>query len=117
MDLDNIGVAPPYRAYIPTFEIRRAGRRGTSSVLLDQKTDWNVLKWLPGRHYVSTKIQIPNDAESGRYVLYFSLLDPFDQKPVVKLAVDGKDAQNWYSWTTFEIVEKGKLESILTERK
>jgi hypothetical protein len=114
MDLDNIGVAPPYRDYIPKFEIRKAGGRLRKSVLVSQIPDWNVLKWLPGRHAISTKFQIPNDADPGRYLLYFSLNDPHTQKPVVKLAVSGRDAQNWYSWTTFEIVEKGKLESILT---
>ena len=115
MDLDNIGVAPTYRAYIPTFEIRRAGRRGPNSVLLSHETDWNVLKWLPGRYALSTKLQVPDDAAPGRYEVYFSLCDPYDQKPVVKLAVDGRDDQNWYSWTAFEIVEKGQLETILTK--
>jgi hypothetical protein len=113
MDLDNIGVAPPYRAYIPTFEIRKAGGRSQKKVLIRQKTEWDVLKWLPGRHAVCTRIEIPDDAGPGRYLLYFSLLDPFEKMPAVNLAVNGKDAQNWYSWSTFNIVETGALESIL----
>jgi len=116
MDLDNIGVAPPYRAYVPVFEIRKAGSRGNKSVLTSHSTDWNVLQWLPGRHALSTKIKIPGNAEAGRYLVYFALLDPFTHKPSVKLAVDGMDAQGWYSWTTFEVVEKGTLEKVLDIR-
>jgi len=113
MDMDNIGVSPPYRAYIPVFEVRKAGGRARKSLLVRQETFWDALKWLPGRHNLASTIQIPDDAEPGRYLLYFSLYDPYDKKPVVKLAVNGKDAQNWYSWTTFRIVEKGKLDASL----
>ena len=50
-------------------------------------------------------------------MVYFSLLDPYEKKPAVKLAVSGGDAQNWYSWTAIEVVEKGNLEKVLTEVK
>ena len=117
MDLDNIGVAPPYRSYIPVFEVRKAGGRRSKSVLTRHETDWDVLQWLPGRHSLSTKLQIPENAELGRYLIYFALLDPFDKKPAVELAVNGRDAQGWYSWTAFNVVEKGTLEKVLTEVK
>jgi hypothetical protein len=114
LDLDNIGVAPPYRSYVPVFEIRKAGGRRDKSVLVRHETDWDVLEWLPGRHDLKTSIKIPESAEPGRYLLYFSLIDPNSIKPCVKLAVSGGDAQNWYSWTTLEIIEEGKLEEVLT---
>jgi hypothetical protein len=115
MTLDNIGVAPPYRAYIPAFEIRRAGSRGKMAVVAHKQSEWNVLKWLPGRHEQSTKIEMPDNIKPGRYLVYFSLLDPYSKRPVINLAVDGADAQNWYSWTAFEVVEKGKLAEVLTK--
>jgi hypothetical protein len=114
MDMDNIGVAPPYRAYIPVFEIRAAGGRRKKNVLLQKNTNWNVFKVLPGRHKMSAQLEIPDDAQPGRYLVYFALLDPYTKQPAVKLAVSGCDAQNWYSWTTFEVVEKGTLQKVLT---
>ncbi len=115
MVMDNIGVAPPYRPYMPVFEIRAAGGRRDKNVLANKNTDWNVLRGLPGRHTMSAQLQIPDDAKPGRYLVYFALLDPYNKKPAVKLAVSGRDAQNWYSWTTIEVVEKGTLQEVLTQ--
>ncbi|HOZ23016.1 MAG TPA: hypothetical protein PLO28_14595, partial [bacterium] len=104
---DNIGVAPPYRAYIPAFEIRKAGTRGGGGLVVRQETDWPVREWLPGRHVQSAQMQLAESLPPGRYLVYFALLDPFTKVPAVKLAVDGLDAQGWYSWTSFEVVGKG----------
>ncbi len=117
MAIDNIGVAPPYRAYIPVFEIRRAGSRGSKTMLTRKEIDWDVLKWLPGRHKLTASITIPDNAEPGRYIVYFAMLDPYTKNPVIKLAVSGGDAQNWYSWTALNIVELATLEETLTKRK
>ena len=113
MTLDNVGIAPPYRAYIPAFEIRQAGSRNSKDVVAQKTTGWDVRKWLPGRYVQSTQINIPDDLKPGRYLVYFALLDPYSNKPAVKLAVDGGDAQDWYSWSAFEVVEKGKLDDTL----
>ena len=110
MELDNTGVAPPYRAYKPVIEIRSLRSHHRKSILPLQETNWNVLEWLPGRHRHSMTIPIPADAKPGRYGIYFALLDPFTNSPVVQLAVQGGDANRWYTWSAFEIVEKGKLQ-------
>jgi hypothetical protein len=115
MEVDNVGVAPPYRAYKPVFEIRRAGERGQIKVTARAEADWNVLAWLPGRHLVTTSLELPPDSEPGRYLVYFALLDPHTLVPAVQLAVDGRDAQNWYSWSAFTMVGKGRLEETLTK--
>jgi hypothetical protein len=115
MTLDNIGIAPPYRGYIPVFEIRQAGSRNSKSVVAQKTAGWDVRKWLPGRYVQSTQINIPDDLKPGRYLVYFALLDPYSNEPAVRLAVDGGDAQGWYSWSTFEVVEKGKLDDFLTK--
>jgi len=73
------------------------------------------LTCLPGRHQFSTSLVLPADAETGRYLVYFALLDPGTSAPVVKLAVDGRDAQGWYSWSAVNVVAKGKLEETLTK--
>ena len=117
MIMDNIGVAPPYRSYIPVFEIRAAGGRRDKNVLINKFTDWPVKRAFPGRHRMSTEIIIPDDAKPGRYLVYFALLDPYTKQPAIKLAVSGGDAQNWYSWTTIEVVEKGTLQEVLTQTK
>lgn len=117
MQFDNIGVAPPYRAYKAIFEIRQAGQRRQGITLASKETDWNVLKWLPGRHLESTTLIIPENATPGHYNLYLALFDPYDYKPAVKLAVSGRDDQNWYSWSSLEIIKEGTLEEVLTKTK
>ena len=117
MTVDNIGVAPPYRGYIPIFEIRKARVRGEKSVVLQKTADWNVRKWLPARYTEKTTLKLPDDIKPGRYLVYFCLADPYTMKPAVRLAVEGGDAQRWYSWTTFDVVEKGTLEAVLTGEK
>jgi len=114
MELDNIGVAPPYRAYKAVIEIRRACRRPGRRVLVRRVADWDVLKWLPGRHRESVAIKLPADTRPGRYLVYFALFDPYYNEPAVKLAVYGRDAQGWYSWSAFEVVGKGELKRKLT---
>ncbi len=104
MELDNIGVAPPYRGYVPAVEIRKAGVR-TNNVLVSKDLDWDVKKWLPGRHREKAEIILPADAEAGRYLVYFALLDTFDRTPAIQLAVQGGDAQKWYSWSAVSVVE------------
>lgn len=115
MTLDNIGVAPPYRAYIPVFEIRQAGARSSRSVVAQVETTWMVRQWLPGRHVQATQVMLPDDLKPGRYLVCFSLIDPYSKEPAIKLAVDGGDAQGWYSWTSFAVVEKGTLLQRLTQ--
>ena len=115
MEVDNVGVAPPYRAYKPAFEIRKAGGRDRKEVLVRRETDWSVLTCLPGRHQFSTTLALPANAETGRYLVYFALLDPYTLVPAIKLAVDGRDAQGWYSWSALSIVGKDKLEETLTK--
>ena len=80
-----------------------------------RETDWSVLTCLPGRHQFSTTLALPANAETGRYLVYFALLDPYTLVPAIKLAVDGRDAQGWYSWSALSIVGKDKLEETLTK--
>ena len=117
MLIDNIGVAPPYRGYVPVFEIRRAGTRSRRDIILTSKADWDTRKWLPGRYDQKTAIKLPDDIKPGRYLVYFCLADPYTMEPAVQLAVDGGDAQRWYSWTTFKVVGNGKLNEVLMKTK
>ncbi|MBN2367308.1 MAG: DUF4832 domain-containing protein [Calditrichaeota bacterium] len=104
IELDNTGVAPLYRPSIPAIELRR-GQRGGKSVLVSCHGNWDVTKWLPGRFRKKINIVIPTDAEPGRYLVYFALLDPFNRTPAIQLAVDGGDAQKWYSWTAITVMD------------
>ncbi|MFZ0390943.1 MAG: DUF4832 domain-containing protein [Calditrichia bacterium] len=110
MEIDNIGVAPPYRGYLPVIEIRKAGGR-QHIVLTSQETNWDVLKWLPGRFREHASVIFPAEAQEGRYLISFALLDPFTRQPAVQLAVDGGDAQKWYSWSSVLITNGDSQES------
>ena len=116
MELDNIGVAPPYRAYKPVIQIRSTERHHKRDLIPLSETGWDVLKWLPGRHRCSTLVLIPQNMNPGRYAIYFALLDPFTNRPTVQLAVQGGDAQRWYAWSTFEVLASGKLQDKLEQK-
>ena len=103
---ENLGVAPPYRKYIVAFRLRPFGHRLARGLLIkDPNTDVDVRKWLPGRHQVLLDLEIPSTIEPGRYYLDVGILDPYTEEPTVRLAIEGRDGQGWYSLSDLEITE------------
>jgi len=95
---ENLGVAPPYRKYIVAFRLRPFHHRRARNLLIeDPKTDVDVRKWLPGKHQVSLDLEIPSTIKAGRYYFDVGLLDPYTKEPTVRLAIEGRDGQGWYS--------------------
>jgi hypothetical protein len=105
---DNIGVAPPYRGYVVAWQLRPMGRGGWGwgdpISIEDADHPVDVTTWLPGRRDVRLDLALPADIEPGRYRLALALLDPFTREPAVRLAIEGRDAQGWYSLSEVEVV-------------
>jgi len=102
---DNIGVAPPYRKYVLAWQFTPVGRRLGKTLVEDPAHPIDVTTWLPGKHDVGLDLAVPKDLTAGRYRLSLALLDPFTRQPAVQLAVEGRDAQGWYSLSEVEVVE------------
>jgi len=94
---ENKGVAPIYREY--TLAIRLKGEK-VSRIL---PTDANITLWLPGDIIYDNAVFVPLDMPSGEYNLQIGIVDCQSHEPEVNLAVEGRDAEGWYSLGQIEI--------------
>jgi hypothetical protein len=99
----NTGVAPPYRKYDLSIELKSA----TTSGLI--RVDSDVTKWLPGDDIVlEDRVWVPNLAP-GTYRLRIGLVDSFTGKPAIKLPMKGRTEDNWHDLGEIQI-QQWKLE-------
>ncbi|MGH7144999.1 MAG: DUF4832 domain-containing protein, partial [Planctomycetota bacterium] len=96
--IENTGVAPIYRKYIPALRIQTD--RGESIYQLpdDPRT------WLPGDAWLEGELTVLPDTGNGTAMLSFALLDPKTLKPAVHLAVESAAADGWVPLDTLAIV-------------
>ncbi len=87
----NAGVAPPYRAWELALELRSAG----SAVVIRLPAD--VRSWLPGDAIWEGGVYLPADLVPGEYRLRLALLDPRTLEPAIRLAIEGREDDGWYT--------------------
>lgn len=100
---ENLGVAPPYRAYRIAFKLIPRNRRSESIVLTYQSAEADVTRWLPGKHMLNLDLAIPAEVKTGKYNLALALLDPYTNEAAVELAIEGRDARGWYNIAEVEV--------------
>jgi len=83
----NAGVAPVYQSYSLALAI------GDTVVPLEA----DVTQWLPGDAVVEHSIAVPRALTPGRYPLRVALLDPVTRKPAIRLAIEGRQDDGWYT--------------------
>jgi hypothetical protein len=93
VQLENVGVAPCY------FDYRLAIRLGQETIV----TDSTIRYLLPGSHTVNLDLQLPANLPPGDHQLSVGVVDPADQLPAVRLAVEGRDADGWYPLSTLTV--------------
>jgi len=98
---ENVGVAPPYRDYRVALRLSPADRPGEASIVV---TDLSVRGWLPGTHSTEASFELPPTRRAGRYELAIGVVDPGHDRPAVRLAVVGRDADGWYPVSHFEVM-------------
>src|SRR5512135_3359511 len=100
MDWENVGVAPSYRDDVLAVQLRDA----SGSPVLMADTGIAVKAWLPGGVYrVTPTVALPAGLAPGTYTLAIGVVDPATRKPVVQLAIRGRDANGWYPLSTVKI--------------
>jgi hypothetical protein len=97
MEIENTGVAPVYKNYIPAVKL--AGAR--VSVILSLEAD--PRRWLPGIHRVQEDLLLPDYLKTGSYAVSFAILEPGGYLPAITLANKGTDPEGWFP---LGIVEK-----------
>jgi hypothetical protein len=96
---ENIGCAPIYKDYKLAVRLRNAQ---TTLVLPAVE---NIRDWLPGNIIWDEKLFVPFDAPLGKYQLELAIISPASFEPRVKLAIEGKTGDGWYSIGEIEIRE------------
>jgi hypothetical protein len=96
---ENIGVAPIYKDYKLAVRLRNAQK----TVILPTVAD--MRDWLPGDIQYDEKLFIPFDTPLGKYRVEVAVVSPVSYEPRVKLAIDGKTDDGWYSMGEIEIRE------------
>ena len=87
---ENQGVAPCYRNY--PVALRLVGDKRTELFI----TDSDIRQWLPGDALFDSAVFIPLDMPEGEYDFQLAIVDPHTRKPLVKLAIAGRNAEGWY---------------------
>ena len=88
---ENKGVAPIYRQY--PFAIRL--KSASSTLILP--TDTDIRGWLPGDIVYDDAVFLPAKIAAGEYHLAVALVDPLTREPKIKLAIEGRGADGWYT--------------------
>ena len=88
---DNKGVAPCYKKFLLAIRLTNEKR---SEVMI---TDADITTWLPGDNIYDDAVFIPLDMPAGEYEFQIGIVDHQTFEPKVKLAIEGKDSEGWYT--------------------
>jgi len=94
---ENKGVAPIYHEFPLALRLHNEKR---SEVLL---TGADTRTWLPGDIVDDDAVFVPADTPAGHYDLQIGMVDPRTRTPKVKLAIEGIDAEGWYTLGTIDV--------------
>ncbi len=96
---ENKGVAPCYKDFSLAFRLKSdSGEK----VFI---TDADIREWLPGDIIYDNTFFIPKDFPKGEYDLQVGIIDKIELKPVVNLAIEGRDNEGWYQLGKLKITQ------------
>jgi Domain of unknown function (DUF4832)/Beta-galactosidase len=87
----NEGVAPIYRPFVLAFRLSSPEH----SAVIRTKAD--LRKWVPGDAVFEEPLFVPGELAAGDYEVSVALLDPMTLQPGIRLAINGRGADGWYS--------------------
>jgi uncharacterized protein DUF4832 len=86
----NAGVAPIYREYWLAVELRGSGGIAVIRVPVD------IRKWLPGDAVFDGSVYVPATLKPGEYRFRMAMLDPRNEEPAIRFAIEGRQPDGWY---------------------
>jgi len=96
---DNKGVAPCYKDFLFAIRIKNSNK---SKVFL---TDADIKTWLPGDNIYDNSVFIPAEMPTGKYEIQVGIVDRQLHRPQIKLAIEGRDQDGWYTLGEIKIVD------------
>lgn len=97
IEIENTGVAPVYKNYVPAIKL--TGARVSVIISLVASPS----QWLPGMYQVQEDLILPDYLRIGSYAVSFGILESGGYLPAIRLANTGTDSEGWYP---LGIVEK-----------
>lgn len=97
----NEGVAPVYRPFVLAFRLSSSD----ASVIL--RTQADLPKWLPGDAVFEDPLFVPEDLAAGDYELGVAMLDPLTLQPGIRLAIEGRGTDGWYTLGKLRVSKAG----------
>lgn len=94
---ENIGVAPCYHSHQLVYNMVKDDTSFTHQSKVD------IREWLPGYQLIEEQIHVPNGIPDGWYTLRVALLDPNTQQPAIRLAIEGREDDGWYTLGQFRV--------------
>lgn len=94
---DNKGVAPIYKDFLLAFRLTNEKR---TEVFI---TGADIKSWLPGDNLYDDAIAVPWDMPGGIYQIQVGIIGRRSHEPKVKLAIEGRDNEGWYSLGEIQI--------------
>jgi hypothetical protein len=90
MQIENIGVAPPYRDYYISLRLKSAFHE-TEFV-----SGSSVKFWAPGSHTATLRVPLDANVPEGQYEVALAFVDPLTRRPSIQMPVPGRDASGWH---------------------
>ncbi len=100
MGWENLGVAPPYHPF--QLQIRLTPPTGVTAEPVVLELGADLRSWLPGTTDVSESLTLPSSMPAGAWDLAVGVTGT-PGIPMVRLAIDGRDAEGWYPLSTLTI--------------
>lgn len=98
MDIDNIGVAPPYRDYYLAIRLKSLSNEHIYT------SDRSVKHWLPGSHTETLSFTVPYVLENGIYELAVAIVDEFNHEPAIMMPIEGLNkTDKWHTVSQINI--------------
>lgn len=94
---ENKGVAPCYEPFPLAIRLKN---KNEEKIFL---TRAHIPKWLPGDNVYDDALFVPMDMQPGEYEVQLALVDRLSHEPRVLLAIEGKDADGWYTMGKIQI--------------
>ena len=89
--------------YNKNFELALRIKNKESSIVL--VTDADIREWLPGDALYNDAVFIPYGFPAGIYDLQISIVDRQYREPGIKLAIEGRDEEGWYTLGKIEVTK------------
>jgi hypothetical protein len=96
LGFENKGVAPPYNDYYLAIQLRDSAGNPAQTFISEE----SIKFWLPvnevGTITKTLYIPISSIISQGSYSLAVGITSPYDQKPKIKMAIQGRESSNWH---------------------